>query len=708
MKTFATHQIKNIAVVGSLKSGKTTLVETMLFESKTISRRGSVEEKNTVSDFHEIEHERVNSIFSSLSHAIWRDTKINILDTPGNDNFIGEINAALRVADTCVMVLSANHGVEVGTEIIWRQVDKMHKPTLIAVNQMDHEQANFQQTLEQAQARLGSQVTVMQYPYNSGSGFDSIIDLLKMIMYKFPADGGKPQKLPIPAEEKEKADELHNILVEAAAENDESLMELYFEKGALDEDELRQGLRIGIANRQVFPVFCMSARQNMGSGRMMGFIGNVCPSPEDIPEKTVSGESIPADSNAPLGIFVFKTSIEPHLGTVNFFKVGRGTMKTGLDLIDSRTENSERIGQLYVVNGKNKTAVEELQAGDLGATVKLKDVRTNDSLYIKGSEIKFAEIILPQSRIREAVLAQDKKDEEKLGEMLQNLKKQDPTLNAFYSAELRQMIINGQGEMHLWVAKWRLENENKIKIEFVKPRIPYRETIGGSAKADYRHKKQSGGSGQFGEVHLLVEPYSEGAPDPAEVTVRKRELYPLDSGGHLEFLNCIVGGVIDARFIPAVLKGINETMAMGPLTGSPVRDVRVALYDGKMHPVDSNEISFKIAGSQAFKTAFKAAKPKLLEPIFKVEILAPDDLTGEIMTDLQGRRAVIMGMENEGDFQKITARVPLAEMYRYSTTLRSISQGRATHTNEFIEYALVPEDVKQRLMDEFEAEAEPA
>lgn len=706
MKTFDTGNIRNIALVGGPKTGKTTLLECMLFESGAINRRGTVEEKNTVSDFMEIEHERGNSIFSSLTSIVWRDNKLNIIDTPGNDNFVGEIYSGLRIADTHVMLLNAQHGFDIGSQIVYRHVKKFNKPLVVGINHLDNENANFDQALEQLNSRLKG-VTLMQYPYNAGNGFNAIIDVLKMVMYEFPADGGKPEKKDIPEDQKAKADELHNAIVEAAAENDEGLMELYFDKGELSEEEMRKGLRLGVHAGDLIPVFCLCAKNNMGSGRMMGFLNNVCPSPLEAPAETLAeGGELSPDAGADPTLFVWKTSIEPHLGTVSYFKVTSGTLKTGQDLIVSRTQNGERVGSFSVTEGKKKTNVDEMRAGDLGAAVKLKDVATNDTLYLKGKDTVVAATEYPAPRISEALRAADSKDEEKMAEALGNMKKEDPTLLSAFSSAAKQLIIQGQGELHLQLLKWRMEGEHKIKIEFDRPKISYRETIQGSATASYRHKKQSGGSGQFGEVHIQVDSWSDGMPDPDQYNVRNKEEIELQWGGKLVFLNCIVGGAIDQRYIPAVQKGIMKMMEEGPLTGSYVRDVRVALYDGKMHPVDSNDVSFQIAGSYSFKEAFKNAKPKLLEPVYDVEIICPEDVTGDIMTDLQSRRAIPMGIDTEGNFQKIMAKVPEAELYRYSTSLRSISQGRAFHNQEFASYELVPEDLKAKLIADNSKEEE--
>lgn len=698
MKVYDEKHLKNVVLLGAPKSGKTLLAEDMLFEAGITHRRGTIEAKNTVSDFHEIEQERGNSIFATVLHTEWHDYKINIIDTPGFDDFIGEMVSSIRVADTCVLVINAQHGAEVGTELIWEYVEKFRKPVLFAINQVDHPKADFEQSMESLKKTFGSAVTQMQYPVNSGEGFNAIIDLLKMVMYKFPADGGKPEKLPIPETEKEKANQLHNQLVEKAAENDEKLMEKYFEKGTLDEDEMREGLKLGMIHHDVFPVFVMSARKNMGSGRMMGFIDNVAPSPlEAQPERTTEGQELSFDQSKPASLFVFKTHLEPNLGKLSFFKVITGEVNSNAELINSQTGATEKFHQLFIMDGKTRNPVDKLVAGDIGATLKLKDTYTNQTLHAKGFDVTINPIEYPEPRIRTAVVAQTKGDDEKIGEVLAKIHQEDPTLEVGYSRELKQLIIAGQGEMHLAVCKWFLENMYKLHVNFETPRISYRETIRKPASAMYRHKKQSGGAGQFGEVHLKVEPYYEGMPEPTEFPIRGKEVVDLEWGGKLVFYNCIVGGVIDSRFIPSIQKGIMEKMEEGPITGSYVRDVRVMVYDGKMHTVDSNDISFKIAGMMAFKEAFLHADPTLLEPLYDIEIMVPEEMMGEVMGDLQTRRALIMGIDTKHNFQVINARVPLAELDRYSTTLRSLSQGRARFTQKFAEFAQVPGDIQHKL-----------
>lgn len=698
MKVYDEKHLKNIVLLGAPKAGKTMLAEDMIYEAGIVHRRGSIEGKNTISDYHEIEQERGNSVFATTLHSEWHDYKINIIDTPGFDDFVGEMISSVRVADTCVMVVNAQHGVEVGTELIWNYIDRFQKPTIFAINQVDHPKADFDSTLASLRERFGNAVTQMQYPVTQGENFHAIIDLLRMVMYTFPPEGGKPRKLPIPDEEKERATALHNTLVEKAAENDEKLMEKYFDKGTLNEDEMREGLKLGMIHHDVFPVFVMSAKRNMGSGRMMGFIDNVAPCPrEATPELTTDGKKLTFDPAQPTVLFIFKSHIEPNLGKLSFFKVISGEVTTNSELINSQTGATERIHQLFIMDGKSRTPVDKLVAGDIGATLKLKDTFTNQTLHTKGFDVTIEPIEFPEPRIRTAVIALSKNDDEKIGEVLQKIHQEDPTIEVAYSKELRQLIVSGQGELHLAVCKWFLENVYKLHVNFETPRISYRETIRKSATASYRHKKQSGGAGQFGEVHLKVDPYIEGMPDPTEYSVRGKEVIDLEWGGKLVFYNCIVGGVIDARFIPSILKGVMEKMEEGPITGSYVRDVRVMVYDGKMHPVDSNDISFKIAGMMAFRDAFLRAEPQLLEPVYDVEIMLPEEVMGEVMGDLQTRRALIMGMDSKGNYQVIKARVPLAELDKYSTTLRSLSQGRASFTQRFADFVPVSFELQQKL-----------
>jgi elongation factor G len=706
MKIYQTNEIKNIALVGGAKAGKTTLAEAMLFEGGVINRRGSVDDKNSVSDYREIELERQASVFSTVLYAEHGGRKINIIDAPGFDDFIGEVVAALKVADTAVMVINAQNGVEVGTEITWRNITRLEKPAVFLVNQLEHEKANFEEAVRQLKSQFGDKAIVAQYPVNQGHGFDSIVDVLKMKMYKFPAGGGKAEVLDIPAGEMDKAEEFRNAIIEAAAESEEALMEVFFENGTLSDEELSRGINQGIATRTMFPVLCSCAKHNQGVARFMEFVAENLPSPLQVaPTKTVDGKELVFNQANPPVALVFKTAVEPHLGELSFFKVYDGTITEALDMLNANTDSKERLSQLFLVAGKNRQKIEKVMPGDIAATIKLKDTNTNNTLCTsKNQGVKVSPIEYPEPKFRTAVKAKNSADDEKLATILKELNNIDPTLVYEHSKELRQVIFSGQGEMHLNVAKWMIENQHKVGVEFYAPRIPYRETITKSSKATYRHKKQSGGAGQFGEVHIMIEPYTEGKPDQTEFPIRGKDEQILSWGGKLIFNNCIVGGAIDTRFLPAILKGVMEKMEEGPLTGSYARDIIVNVYDGKMHPVDSNEISFKLAGRNAFREAFRNAGPKIMEPIYDVEVVVPEDKMGDVMTDLQGRRALIMGMDSEGGYQKIKAKVPLAEMNRYSTSLSSLTSGRATYGMKFAEYQQVPMDVQDQLLKAYEEE----
>jgi len=706
MKVYQTSEIKNIALTGGTKAGKTTLAEAMLFEGGVINRRGSVDDKTSVSDYREIELERQASVFSTVLYSEIAGKKINIIDTPGFDDFVGEVIAALKVADTAVMVVNAQNGVEVGTEISWRQIARHEKPVVFLLNQLDHEKANFDECIRQLKSQFGDKVIPAQFPINAGMGFDSVVDVLEMKLYKFPKDGGKPQISDIPAADKARAETLQNAIIEAAAESDESLMESFFENGNLTPEELYKGISKGIATRTMFPLFCVSGKHNQGVGRFLEFASVNLPSPHEVArEKTSEGKEVSYDANAQATALIFKTQVEQHLGEISFFKVYDGTITEAIDLVNSTSGSKERLSQLFAVAGKNRQKLEKVMAGDIAATIKLKDSKTNTTLTTsKNQGLSVKRIVFPEPKIRQAVKAKNTAEEEKLAGVLKEMNSIDPTLMYEHSKELRQVILSAQGELHLTVAKWMIENISKVPIEYLPPKIPYRETITRSAKAMYRHKKQSGGAGQFGEVHMMIEPYYEGMPNQTEFPVRGQDVHQLDWGGRLVFNSCIVGGSIDARFLPAILKGIMEKMEEGPLTGSYARDIVVNIYDGKMHPVDSNEISFKLAGRNAFKEAFKNAGPKILEPIYDVEVMVPEEKMGDVMTDLQSRRAIIMGMDSDGNYQKIKARVPLAEMNKFSTTLSSLTSGRGMYGMKYAEYQQVPSDVQDKLLKAYEAE----
>ncbi len=715
MKVYKTNQIRNIALIGNAGSGKTTLAEAMLFEGGVINRKGEVTSKNTVSDYTEIEQDYGNSVLPSLLYAEKNNVKINILDTPGMDDLCGGVVSSLNVSDLGLVIVNAINGVEAGTDAAYRHAEKTNTPLIFVFNQLDHDNTNYEASLEKCKNSYGNKITVVQYPVDAGPGFTSIVDVLKMKMYKYNAKG-EVEVLDIPASEIDKAEELHNELVEMAAENEESLMELYFEKGSLTEDEMRKGMKMGMLERSLYPVFCTCAKKNIGVGRLMEFIVNIAPAPNERPMRSiVDGKQVKMDENEAPSLFVFKTSVESHVGEITFFKVMSGKIQEGQDLINTKSGNKERLSQVFVAAGKNRDKVEELVAGDLGCTVKLKETKFNQTLTTKEADIKFAPIVFPSSRHTVAVKAVNDSDDEKVGEILNKLKYEDPTFVVEYSKELKQLLVHAQGEYHMNVLKWYFDHVYKIEVDYLAPKIPYRETITKSAQADYRHKKQSGGAGQFGEVHLIIEPYEEGSEPKSmfkfgdkeqKLSVRAVEEIPLSWGGKLIYCNCIVGGSIDARFMPAILKGIMEKMEEGPLTGSYARDIRVYVYDGKMHPVDSNEISFKLAGRNAFSKAFKNAGAKILEPIYDLNVWTPSDRMGDVMSDLQGRRAMIMGMGSEKGMEKITAKVPLKEMHRYTTSLSSITGGRGVFNIAFDNYEKVPAEVQDELLKAYEAEQE--
>ena len=713
MKVYQTNEIKNISLLGSSGSGKTTLVEAMLFESGVIKRRGSVAAKNTVSDYFPVEQEYGYSVFSTVFHVEWNNKKLNMIDCPGADDFVGGAVTALNVTDTAILLINGQYGVEVGTQNHFRYTEKFNKPVIFLVNQLDNEKCDYDNILEQLKEAYGNKVIPVQYPIATGPNFNALIDVLLMKKYSWKPEGGAPIIEDIPAEEMDKAMEMHKALVEAAAENEEELMEKFFEQESLTEDEMREGIRMGLVNRGIFPVFCVCAGKDMGVRRLMEFLGNVVPFVSDMPKVVnTEGKEVAPDSNGPLSLYFFKTSVEPHIGEVSYFKVMSGKVKEGDDLTNANRGSKERIAQIYVVAGPNRIKVEELQAGDIGAAVKLKDVKTGNTLNGKECNYKFDFIKYPNSKYSRAIKPVNEADVEKMMSVLNRMREEDPTWVIEQSKELRQTLVHGQGEFHLRTLKWRLEHNEKIAIKFEEPRIPYRETITKAARADYRHKKQSGGAGQFGEVHLIVEPYKDGMPVPDtykfngqefKISVKGVEEISLDWGGKLVFINSIVGGSIDSRFMPAILKGIMARMEQGPLTGSYARDVRVIVYEGKMHPVDSNEISFMLAGRNAFSEAFKNAGPKILEPIYDVEVFVPSDKMGDVMGDLQGRRAIIMGMSSEKGFEKLVAKIPLKEMSSYSTALSSLTGGRASFIMKFANYELVPVDVQDKLIKEFEA-----
>ena len=713
MKTYQANEIKNIALLGNDGAGKTTLTEALLYEAGVIKRRGRITQQNTVSDYFPVEQEYGYSVFSTVFHVEWNNKKLNIIDCPGSDDFVGAAMTALNVTDTAVLLLKGGSGVEVGTQNHFRYTEKLGKPVIFLVNQLDDENCDYDAILEQLTSVYGPKVVPIQYPLQTGPGFNSLIDVLLMKKYSWGPDGGEPTIEDVPADQMEKAHEMHKALVEAAAENDEGLMEKFFESDTLTEDEMREGIRKGLAARGMFPVFCVCAGKDMGVRRLMEFLGNVVPFVDEMPRVfNTRGEEVVPSKEGPTSLFFFKTAVEPHVGEVQYFKVMSGKVHEGDDLSNADRGSKERMAQLFVCAGANRIKVEELVAGDIGCTVKLKDVKTGNTLNGKDCENRFNFIKYPNSKYSRAIKAVNEAETEKMMNALQRMREEDPTWRIEQSKELRQIIVHGQGEFHLRTLKWRLENNEKLQVVFSEPKIPYRETITKAARADYRHKKQSGGAGQFGEVHLIVEPYYEGMPAPEvyrfgnqefRINAKSTEVVDLEWGGKLVFINSVVGGAIDARFMPAILKGVMQRMEQGPLTGCYARDVRVIVYDGKMHPVDSNELSFMLAGRQAFAQAFRDAGPKILEPIYDVEVFVPSDKMGDVMGDLQGRRAMIMGMSSENGYEKIVAKAPQKEMLNYSTALSSITGGRASFIMKFASYELVPGDVQNKLIAEYEA-----
>ncbi len=714
MRVYQTNEIKNIALLGSAGSGKTTLAESMLFGAGIIKRRGTVEAKNTVCDYFPVEQEYGYSVFSTVFHVEWNNKKLNIIDCPGSDDFVGGAITALNVTDQAVILINGQYGPEVGTQNNFRYTEKLKKPVIFLVNQLDSDKCDFDNVMNSMKEIYGSKCVQIQYPTKTGAGFNSIIDVLLMKKYSWKAEGGSPIIEDIPAEEMDKAMELHKTLVEAAAENDETLMEKFFETETLTEDEMREGIRKGLVARSIFPVFCVCAGKDMGVRRLMEFLGNVVPFVSEMDKiHNTRGEEVSPDSNGPESVYFFKTAVEPHIGEVSYFKVMSGSIKVGDDLTNADRGSKERIGQLFACAGANRIPVDQLNAGDIGCTVKLKDVKTGNTLNGKGVEQHFDFIKYPNPKYMRAIESVNSQETEKLMAALLKMRQEDPTWLVEQSKELRQTIVKGQGEFHLRTLKWRLENNEKLQTVFKEARIPYRETITKQAKAEYRHKKQSGGAGQFGEVHLIVEPYAEGMPDPTmykfngqefKMNIKGKEEKTLPWGGKLVFINSVVGGAIDTRFMPAILKGIMDCMERGPLTGSYARDVRVVVYDGKMHPVDSNELSFTLAARHAFSDAFKIAGPKILEPIYDLEVYVPGDYMGDVMSDLQGRRAMIMGMDSEAGYQKLQAKIPLKELASYSISLSSLTGGRASFTTKFSSYELVPNELQQTLIAEHEAE----
>ncbi len=701
MNVYQPDRIRNVVLLGHSGSGKTTLAETMLFEAGTLRRRGAILDKSTTSDYHEIEREKEKSVFSSFLNLDWRGSKINLIDTPGTPDYIGEVVGALRVADTAIFVLNAENGIEVQTESLWKYIGKYRIPSLFIVNKPDAGQADFQRVVDMAKEQFGRGVVVVQYPYSEGPDFHAIIDVLKMTMYEFPEKGGKPDKLPIPESHKAQAELLHNELVESVAENDETLLDMYLEQGELTESQMRDGLQAALLKRDLFPIFCNCAARNMGTGRVMGFLGNVAPNPlEANRPKDTKGKEIPLDEDGSPVLFMFKNSSESHVGDLLYFKVYGGSVQPGTDLHNSAIGNSVRITGLYLTNGERRSEVNQINTGDIGAAVKLKDTGVNDTLHEKGRNLQLEPIHFPAPIIRTAIRLKRSGDEDRLGNALHQLQREDLSMKIEHSQELRQILIHGQGEEHLAVIKYELENRFNLEVEYATPRIPYRETITKETRTQYKHKKQSGGAGQYAEVKLLMEPLEDNMPEYSDLKVRDEQEIELDWGGRLVFRNCIVGGVIDNRFIPAILKGVMEKMENGPMSNCRVRDLRISVVDGSMHSVDSNDAAFKTAALMAFKKGFMNAAPKLMEPVYEIIVTVPSQYMGDVMSDISTRRGQILGMDAEGSIQKIKAQVPLEELDHYATQLKSMTQGSASYSREFSHYAAVPHEKQKQIVNE--------
>ena len=691
-KEYPAEKIRNIALIGHGGSGKTTCTESMLFNAGAINRLGRVEDGSTVCDYHPDEIERKISINASLTHFFWQGWKFNALDTPGYSDFTGEVLSSLRVSDLAVTFLKSVEGVEVGTEIVWNYTRSLNVPTMLVVNKLDNENADFEHALATAKERFGHDVTVVQFPVNQGLPFDSIVDVLKMKMYFFARDGsGKMTEMEIPAELKSRAEALHEELIEKIAEMDEAMMNKFFEEGTLQQEDLERGLRKALNERKIFPLLCLGSTMNIGITQMLEFITTYGPSPKDRGAVVASNLhakqeiKVAPDVTAQPSLFVFRTMAEEHVGELSFFRVYSGTVIPGMDMVNEANGKFERLGQLFLMNGKERKEVGKLAAGDIGAVVKLKDTHTNNTLSSKAFSVEYPKTIFPNPVIRMAIHAKSKGDEDKIATGLHALHEEDPTFVVSVDPQLHQTIIGGQGELHLLIVTKRFKARYGVDIELVEPRIPYKETIRGVAnEVEYKHKKQSGGRGQFGHVWIKMEPRQRGAG--------------------FEFEDAIVGGVVPGRFVPAVEKGVVDTMVRGVLAGYEVVDVKVTLFDGSYHSVDSDENSFRIAGSMAFRKAFMEAKPILLEPINEIEVTVPDEYMGDVMGDISGRRGKILGMESDGHFQIIKALVPLAEIPKYSTILRSMSQGRGLYKTKFDHYEEVPRDQVDKIIAAHEKE----
>jgi len=689
LKEYAPELIRNFALIGHGGSGKTSLSEIILYIAGETNRIGNVLEGNTVSDYTANEIEKQISISSSLMHINWNGKKINIIDTPGYSDFVGDVKSAMKVCDTAVMVLKSAEGVEVGSEVSGKFVDEFKLPSAILINKVDNEHSTFEVTIEKAKERLTNGAIAVTFPVTEGMNFNSVVDVLKMKICTYDEPGSKKiTETEITEALKSKAEEYRTQLIEKIAETNEELMNKYFENGALTDSEIENGLKIAILSRSLTPVFAVSAIKSVGINNFLDFASSYFPSPVDRggEEGTLAGKidkvKVKPDPNGEPVLFIFKTISEQHVGELSLFKVYSGTVKSGLDLLNESNGKTERLSQLSILNGRNRTDVSQVSAGDFGAVVKLKDTHTNNTLASKSLSVIMDPIQFPEAVIRSAIIPKAKGDEDKIASGLHSLHEEDPSFYVKFDPEISQTIISGQGELQLSLAAKRLKERYKVDVDLIEPRVPYRETIKSRVDdVEYKHKKQSGGRGQYGHVHFKME--------------------PLPRGTGFEFVNAIVGGVVPGRFIPAVEKGIIETMSKGVLSGNQVIDVKVTLHFGSYHDVDSDEMSFKLAAFQCFKKGFLQCKPCLLEPIYEVEVIVPDEYMGDVMGDISSRRGRILGMNSDGHFQIIKSNVPLSELYKYSSQLRSLTQGRGVHKRKFSHYEEVPKDVEQKVIDEY-------
>ena len=694
MKEVISEAIRNIALVGHGGSGKTTLSEVLLYTAKETNRIGKIEEGNTVSDYTPNEIDKQISITSCLMNLEWNNTKINIIDTPGFSDFVGDVKSALKVSDTAVMVIKSAEGIEVGTDTAKSIIDEYKLPSSIVINKVDSEHSTFFETVEDVKQRIHPGATIITLPVSEGINFTGIIDVIKMKAYNYGETGSRNiTETDIPGDLKEQAENLRTQLIEKIAENSEELMNKYFEDGTLSDDDLKKGLKASIINGNLIPVFAFSATKVVGADNFLDFVSNYFPSPLERGKVSAKladkNESVlvNVDSNGEPVLFVFKTISEQHVGELSLFKLYSGKVTPGLDLLNESNNKTERLNQLFTLNGHNRKEIPEVVAGDIAAVVKLKDTHTNNTLASRDYTVIIDPIEFPEPVIRGAIKAKAKGDEDKIATGLHTLHEEDPSFNVGFDPEISQTIISGQGELQLLLAVKRLKDRYNVDVDLIEPRIPYRETIKAIANdVEYKHKKQSGGRGQYGHIHIKME--------------------PLPRGKGFEFEDAIVGGVVPGRFIPAVEKGIIETMTKGVLAGNKVVDVKVTLFDGTYHTVDSDEMSFKIAASQGFKKGFLEAKPVLLEPIYEVEVKVPEEYMGDVMGDISSKRGRILGMDSDGRFQIIKALVPLAELYKYSSHLRSLTQGRGVHTRKFDHYEEMPKEIEQKVIEEYKKSRE--